>query len=702
MKTSTSRGYDTIVALLLGVAALWLCVVACAPSDRAGENQLPPAPAGGTASDGGPESASGAQGTGAVSGKVQHPSGNPASGAKVTLKGLANASAETDANGLFALQGLPEGKHMLLVLLADGTQGGSVVFSLGPGQQANLGVITLADTGEVRGTVLAQGATDQTGTLVYLPGTSFDARTEASGAFSMFYVPQGCFDLRIERSGYVPRQLGGVCVSAGKVVDVGTTSIQKEGSCVPSCPGKQCGDDGCLGSCGTCAGGKTCSAAGQCVASCAPSCAGKQCGDDGCLGLCGTCAMGTTCNAAGQCAAGKDAGADSADATVMPDGAVVDPNCLANPWKVRIGAIRWDAWYGSPSYPGSPSEWVTIALSPGQYWYRVPFFGKVQNNTLQPIDGNSPAVMAKEIAHARRAGIDYWAFLEYPDGLGVGLDRALNLYLSSPDSSRVNFALIMDGFSYARAIDQNGSVAFLDHEAALLVDPRYETVLGGRPLVYVYEDICMGENTTKYCSPWMFDELSSRVTKAKGVRPYYVYLTSQASKDPSYANYLHMDAISSYAVTASMLALASGTSYATFQDRIRVGYEDAMRQVALGANLDVVPFASAGYDPSPRFECPAGMCWKASYGGDQAVIGTGTSAQVAAHVKSVAEWTAYHGQPRDTAARATSPGATLLIYAWNEFDEGGWLCPTLGQDHVSPNTERVDALKSILRPLCSE
>jgi hypothetical protein len=72
-------------------------------------------------------------------------------------------------------------------------------------------------------------------------------------------------------------------------------------ACTPSCSGKQCGDDGCGGSCGSCtAPGSSCNASGQCV--CTPNCNGKQCGDDGCGGSCGSCTMpGTSCNASGQC-----------------------------------------------------------------------------------------------------------------------------------------------------------------------------------------------------------------------------------------------------------------------------------------------------------------------------------------------------------------------------------------------------------------
>ena len=62
--------------------------------------------------------------------------------------------------------------------------------------------------------------------------------------------------------------------------------------CLPECDGRQCGDDGCGGSCGTCFdfGGAVadglCREDGTC---CAQDCEGKLCGDDGCGGTCGKC-----------------------------------------------------------------------------------------------------------------------------------------------------------------------------------------------------------------------------------------------------------------------------------------------------------------------------------------------------------------------------------------------------------------------------
>jgi hypothetical protein len=43
----------------------------------------------------------------------------------------------------------------------------------------------------------------------------------------------------------------------------------------------------------------------------------------------------------------------------------------------------------------------------------------------------------------------------------------------------------------------------------------------------------------------------------------------------------------------------------------------------------------------------------------------------------------------------------VLVYAWNEHDEGGWLCPTLNPDGTA-NTERLLALATVLKSDRSE
>jgi len=64
--------------------------------------------------------------------------------------------------------------------------------------------------------------------------------------------------------------------------------------CIPECAGKECGEDGCGGSCGACGEGFHCDA-DLCVPDCLPDCAGMECGDDGCGGSCGDCQLDELC-----------------------------------------------------------------------------------------------------------------------------------------------------------------------------------------------------------------------------------------------------------------------------------------------------------------------------------------------------------------------------------------------------------------------
>ena len=95
-----------------------------------------------------------------------------------------------------------------------------------------------------------------------------------------------------------------------------TTDVTDNTECTPSCDGKDCGDDGCGGTCGECTGpGESCTGEGKCEVVCQPFCEGKDCGDDGCGGSCGDCDAGMACSAAGKCegaCAGKVCGPDGA------------------------------------------------------------------------------------------------------------------------------------------------------------------------------------------------------------------------------------------------------------------------------------------------------------------------------------------------------------------------------------------------------
>jgi|GEM_PF-3047903 len=99
-----------------------------------------------------------------------------------------------------------------------------------------------------------------------------------------------------------------------EVASTDVTNPPPDTGCEPACAGKQCGDDGCGGSCGTCADGFACQndLCGK-LDQCTPDCTGKVCGPDGCDGSCGSC---------------YDAQGAVDDGLCRVDGTCVDPTCV--------------------------------------------------------------------------------------------------------------------------------------------------------------------------------------------------------------------------------------------------------------------------------------------------------------------------------------------------------------------------------------
>ena len=97
--------------------------------------------------------------------------------------------------------------------------------------------------------------------------------------------------------------------------------------------------------------------------------------------------------------------------------------------RVLVGAIRWDAWHGPASDVGLIVE---KTLAPAHWHYRLPFYAKVVGENAVEIRGHTRAVMDREIVYAHEAGLDYWAFVVYPEGNALSL--GLTCYLSSEKS----------------------------------------------------------------------------------------------------------------------------------------------------------------------------------------------------------------------------------------------------------------------------
>ncbi|MFH1729845.1 MAG: hypothetical protein ABIA04_15640 [Pseudomonadota bacterium] len=91
----------------------------------------------------------------------------------------------------------------VVIISPDSNYGRKFEVELSIGDNYDVPDIEIPTTGVIAGTVTLQGQSDHTGIDVYIPGTSFSAKTDSDGDFTISNVPEGLYDfLRAEKDGY--------------------------------------------------------------------------------------------------------------------------------------------------------------------------------------------------------------------------------------------------------------------------------------------------------------------------------------------------------------------------------------------------------------------------------------------------------------------------------------------------------------------
>jgi hypothetical protein len=330
-----------------------------------------------------------------------------------------------------------------------------------------------------------------------------------------------------------------------------------------------------------------------------------------------------------------------------------------------VGAIRWDGWIGDvPGYDVGLQ--VERSLGPQRWHWRLPFFARVVSPTEVRVRANMPAVMDQEIAYAQAAGLDYWAFVMYPAD-NPQTRGGLDLYFRSTRRLSLRFAMIVQSYTFgdadiARLVQYFGSGS-------------YQTVAGGRPLLFLAGPQRVGDPA------WLnvkgsLAKLRSDTKRAGLKEPFTVHLWGwNGAKDV--VRWLGLDAISAYSLNFDDRA----APYAALTRKAELKWDEW----AL-TGVKVVPLVTTGWDRRPRVQHPVSWEPRSSADAMDFYYETPTPGELAAHFRAALTWCARHP------AVADPPG--VLIYAWNEFDEGGWLAPSLWPEQ---GTRRLDALADVLR-----
>ena len=138
-----------------------------------------------------------------------------ANGGSYRVLGESALEVQTDAEGRFTIQH-PENQPLNLEAIA-GPELKAIRFNVAA--DADAVTLQLAPTGTITGKVTAPeapGVTNFQGVDVYIPGTGYIAKTDASGAYTIPQVPVGSFTLAAEKAGLGSGSLSGVAVESKK------------------------------------------------------------------------------------------------------------------------------------------------------------------------------------------------------------------------------------------------------------------------------------------------------------------------------------------------------------------------------------------------------------------------------------------------------------------------------------------------------
>lgn len=192
--------------------------------------------------------------------------------------------------------------------------------------------------------------------------------------------------------------------------------------------------------------------------------------------------------------------------------------------------------------------------------------------------------------------------------------------------------------------------------------------------------------------------LAAACAKAGVAKPYVVAMSfggvsSQAEKMKA----LGADAVSTYAYIGPDTSPPYQGKGLPYAQNANLELGNIAAAAAASPPVDVIPTVTAGWDPRPREvrpppwqngQSPPGCnvsgvarCW----------VQDPTMAELRNHTRDVVAFALKHSGGRGSTGGVARAGL-VLVSAWNEHDEGHWICPSL---HAQPTqTAKLEAIQA--------
>ena len=345
--------------------------------------------------------------------------------------------------------------------------------------------------------------------------------------------------------------------------------------------------------------------------------------------------------------------------------------------KIRVGVVQWDCslpagyWWG---------EFQMRTLSPKKYRTATPYYADVIGENEIRYHARTQEEFDREFQYAIDAGIDYFAYVFYGEHGSKAhvqtcesdcshmvhqLKYAYRMYLSSSLKDKIGFAAIMGKHPFMEA-------DYLEL-AELMKQPFYEKV-DGRPIVYLFWQIKEED----------INGVLKAVEQVGGEKPLFIAMFG--GKLPMNTRYDLVDGLSAYSCGKDSITTHAELLDAAIEENI---WRATARENSLidAKNIDkTVPLYPVGWDPSPRVDIPSPWTTypATSYAKQPTIQDLEEGAKV------------FADKIKNTDCLRDTFFGHIMMFAWNEFEEGGWICPTYNED-LSINTDKVQGVAKMIK-----
>jgi hypothetical protein len=344
-----------------------------------------------------------------------------------------------------------------------------------------------------------------------------------------------------------------------------------------------------------------------------------------------------------------------------------DGYAQGNKANIKVGAYYFDGWAGKNKLANDPNEpWAKNAPT-----HLTKRFVRDFSNR-EPVWGwrdDTQEIMERQIDLAADNGLDFFLFCWYwKDNKGPinipavqkdPLHTSMEMYLKAKNRNRLKYSLLIANHSGFEILGNENWASAVKYWAKYFRDPQYMKV-DGKPLLVIFGT---GDNA-------ITDEqiaIIQETAKEEGFKDGIALAgCGETAKKKAFNHSTHYNLTSGY---------ADGHEEHRFQELI-----DKAKPNWRGSETQpYIPVLNAGWDKRP-WEGPDGLNQKEGW-----YYLDSSPELFKGFLKDAVQW-------MDDNPTKTTRERLILVYAWNELGEGGYLVPTKGD----PGAAKLKMIKEVV------